>query len=80
MRIILKPEGFLQFPAPIGLYLNEDDSIPTKERHSMKGMTLWDNGQGIFIDMPDAKGKFTILVTGPEKNVLVLEAKLVSFS
>jgi hypothetical protein len=33
-------------------------------------MTLWDNGQGIFLDQPDATGIFTILVEGPEKNVL----------
>ena len=44
----------------------------------MKGMTLWDNGQGIFLDMPDAKGIFTILVTGPEKNILILETQLIS--
>ena len=28
--------------------------------------------------MPDAKGVFTILVEGPEKNVLILENKLIS--
>lgn len=79
LRIILRPEGFLQFPAPIGLYLNQDESLPTRERHDLKGMTLWDNGQGIFLEQPDAAGLFTILVEGPEKNVLVLETQLVSF-
>jgi hypothetical protein len=53
VRIILKPEGFLEFPAPVSLFLNQDDSVPTKSRHDMKGMTLWDNGLGIFIDSPD---------------------------
>jgi hypothetical protein len=80
LRIVLRPEGFLQFPAPIGLYLNQDESIPTKERHDIRGMTLWDNGKGIFLDMPDAAGIFTILIEGPEKNVLLLETQLLSFT
>jgi hypothetical protein len=65
LRIILKPLGFLQFPAPIGLYLNQDESLPTRDRHDIKGMTLWDNGQGIFLDQPDATGIFTLIIEGP---------------
>jgi hypothetical protein len=72
LRIILRPEGFLRFASPISLYLNEGESIPTKSMHSMKGMTLWDDGQGIFLETPTAKGIFTILVEGPEKNILIL--------
>lgn len=33
----------------------------------------------MFIDTPEANGIFTILVEGPEKNVLVLETEIVSF-
>lgn len=80
LRVVLRPEGFLQFPAPIGLYLNKGDSVPTKDVHDYKGMTLWDNGQGIFLDAPLAAGTFTILIEGPEKNVLLLETMLVSLS
>lgn len=35
-------------------------------------MTLWDNGLGVFIEKPDSVGQFTILVEGPEKNILLL--------
>lgn len=54
--------------------------MPTKEVHDYKGMTLWDNGQGIFLDAPLASGTFTLLIEGPEKNVLLLETMLVSLS
>jgi hypothetical protein len=46
----------------------------------MKGMTLWDDGQGIFLDTPIARGIFTILIEGPEKNILILETQLISFA
>lgn len=72
LRIILRPEGFLQFPAPIGLYVNKGSSLPTRKSHDFSSITLWDNGEGIFIDTPEAKGIFTILVESPEKNVLSL--------
>ena len=55
-RVILKPEGFLQFAAPIGLWVNKGHSIPTKKQHDFASLTLWDNGEGVFIDMPDAEG------------------------
>lgn len=79
LRIILRPDGFLKFPAPIEMYVNQDESVPSKQRHDLKGITLWDNGQGIFLEQPDAKGIFTILISGPEKNVLILQTQLVSF-
>lgn len=65
LRIILKPKGFLQFGAPIGLYMNKGTSLPTRRSHDFSSITLWDNGEGIFIDTPEAKGVFTILVEGP---------------
>jgi hypothetical protein len=55
----------LRFAAPIGLYLNQDESVPTKHQYDIKGITLWDNGQGIFLDKPDAIGIFTIIIEGP---------------
>lgn len=78
LRIVLRPKAFLQFGAPIGLYINKGPSLPTRKSHDFSSLTLWDDGQGVFIDMPDAKGVFTILVEGPEKNVLILENKLIS--
>lgn len=62
LRIILRPEGFLRFPAPIGLYVNKGSSLPTRKSHDFSSITLWDNGEGVFIDTPEAKGTFTILV------------------
>lgn len=77
LRIILKPETFLNFPAPIGLYMNFGKEIPTKENYDMKGLTIWDDGLGIFLAQPEASGIFTFLIEGPEKNILILENKLV---
>jgi len=39
--------------------------LPTRDKYDIKGMTLWDNGQGIFLDQPDATGIFTIIIEGP---------------
>jgi len=30
LRIILRPDGFLKFPAPIEMYVNQDESVPSK--------------------------------------------------
>ena len=30
LRIVLKPEEFLTFPAPIGLYVNKGHALPTR--------------------------------------------------
>ena len=54
LRIILKPKGFLKFPAPIGLYVNRNRDVPSRKEHDIKSMTLWDNGEGVFLDMPSA--------------------------
>ena len=79
LRIILRPEGFLKFAAPIGLYVNKGHNIPTRKEHDFKSMTLWDDGEGVFIDMPNGEDEFIILVEGPEKNVLILSTELLSF-
>jgi hypothetical protein len=65
LRIILRPEGFLQFGAPIGLYVNRGHAIPTRKENDFASMTLWDNGEGVFIDSPEASDEFTIVVEGP---------------
>ena len=44
LRIILKPEGFLKFAAPINLWVNKGHTIPTKKQHDFASLTLWDNG------------------------------------
>ncbi len=77
LQIILKPKTFLSFNGEIRLYANRGESIPTKEKSDFKGIHLWDDGLGIFINYPEASGLFTILVEGPEKNLLVLETKLI---
>jgi hypothetical protein len=33
LRITLKPKGFLNFPAPIGLYVNKGTNIPTRKQN-----------------------------------------------
>jgi hypothetical protein len=38
---------------------------------------LWDDGLGLFINYPDGSGVFTVLIEGPEKNILVLEASVI---
>lgn len=65
MEIILKPISFLSFGAPIKLYANKGGTVPTRQQHDFKGIHLWDDGQGIFIDYPMAANNFTILVEGP---------------
>ena len=44
LRIILRPEGFLKFAAPIGLWVNKGHNIPTKKQHDFASLTLWDDG------------------------------------
>ena len=56
LRIILRPQVFLAFPAPIGLYVKKGHEIPTRKDKDYKAITLWDNGEGVFIDKPDAEG------------------------
>lgn len=77
LQIILKPKGFLSFNAPIRLYANKGEAIPTREKHDYAGIHLWDDGLGIFINYPDGSATFTILIEGPEKNVLKLETKII---
>jgi hypothetical protein len=44
LRIVLRPNGYLQFPAPIGLYINKGTSLPSRKSHDFSSITLWDNG------------------------------------
>jgi hypothetical protein len=74
---LLTPISFLSFNAPIKLYANKGSIIPTREKHDYEGIHLWDDGSGIFINFPDGSNKFTILVEGPEKNLLKLQTRLV---
>ena len=40
-------------------------------------MHLWDDGQGIFLHKKNMKNPFiTLLVEGPEKNILILSNEL----
>lgn len=62
LEILLKPRGFLSFNAPLRLFVNKGDTIPTREKHDYAGIHLWDDGLGVFINFPDASGTFTILI------------------
>ena len=44
------------------MYANKGETIPTKEKYDYKGVHLWDDGLGLFINYPDASNKFTILI------------------
>lgn len=43
LEITLKPtKSFLSYSAPVRMFVNKGDSVPTREKHDYKGMTLWD--------------------------------------
>jgi hypothetical protein len=53
----------LNYPEPIILLANFGYELPTHDKHDFKGLHLWDDGQGIFIDKMDMKQSvLTILI------------------
>ena len=59
------------------MFVNFGKAIPTRNKHDLSGMHLWDDGQGIFICKKDMKSDMiTIQIGGPEKNILVLKNTL----
>jgi hypothetical protein len=77
LRILLIPRGFIKYGEPIVLMANFGSEVPTRNKHDLQAIHTWDDGQGIFIRKSEMKDRvLTILVEGPEKNVLILSAKV----
>lgn len=56
------------------LLANYGHTAPTASKYDLKGLHMWDDGQGIFIYVKNMKEKFmTILVEGPAENILNLK-------
>lgn len=49
LRILLRPRGFIKYGEPIILLANYGTEVPSREKHDLKGMQIWDDGQGIFL-------------------------------
>lgn len=79
LRVILTAQSMLVWSSPIHLLANYGKVAPTVSQHDLKGVHLWDDGQGIFLKKTDLKEQFlTILVEGPAENILELKAELVT--
>ena len=70
------PDGFLRYSEPILLIGNWGNEVPTHEKHDMKGLHIWNDGQGIFLHPDEIKNEtITLVLSGPEENVLNLKAE-----
>lgn len=79
LRIVLTAQNMLVSTSPVHLLANFGKVVPTISQHDLKGVHLWDDGQGIFIKKADMKQTLlTLLVEGPAENVLQLKAQLVT--
>jgi hypothetical protein len=59
------------------LLANYGNEVPSRESYELQGIHTWDDGQGIFIRKSAMRARIlTILIEGPEKNILTLSAKM----
>jgi hypothetical protein len=55
LRIVLTAKDVLVSNSPIHLLANYGRTAPTVNQYDLKGVHLWDGGQGIFIRISELK-------------------------